>query len=674
MRKGLLGLVLALWLAPAAVGAPTTRILYASDWSGHMEIYAVGPSGKAPPGQITFGSDSKCGTFLPCGFVDPILSPNGRQLLYRGSASGSLWVAQADGSGAHLLASPLSGEAAWSPNSRRVAYSTADGVHVVDADGRNDRTVAAGLEGDVGWAHDGRSLFVLDSTGRLYLVRGATRRVLGRSEGAHMAVSRDGRWIATTFPGTAQPVRVIHVGAHRVTQTEAGLGTSVAWSDDSRRLAIEGPDGIRVFDVWTDETRWLKRNVGFDVFGEAPEGLGMAWAPDGRSLAYIVGSVDPQVFGGVVNGNLTLVTLAGKTRTVVAEARSYGGRMISVAWARTPARRYRRPEPEPAQRVTSDSALADGPIAKLAADGTHVAFVTCNEVFVWTPSAQTVELAEQAIGPPTFCFYRINYEVYDVALADDRLVYATSDGCNSIQIALHLEKLSPPPTANEIPIESGLGNCGAPFHPAFGELAASGGLLVYGKWWETSDIPVLPPFTTTREEIHRVDGEGCPCPVIASTPGPLFVADVDQDRVVAYGTNATLLLDRDGHELLSLAVSPLAAQLAGPDLVLLLHGQLRDYDARSGDLLHTWPLPEVASGPECAWRTCSDERLVLHDAAQGLVVYTLDGQVHLLRLADGADMPFAAGTTACFTDIGLVYADGARIRLVPFGRLPLRAF
>jgi hypothetical protein len=63
---------------------------------------------------------------------------------------------------------------------------------------------------------------------------------------------------------------------------------------------------------------------------------------------------------------------------------------------------------------------------------------------------------------------------------------------------------------------------------------------------------------------------------------------------------------------------------------------------------------------------------VLQDAARGLVTHVLDGQVHLLRLSDGADAEVAQGSLARFTSSGLVYADGPRLRLVPFDRLPLR--
>jgi hypothetical protein len=50
-------------------------------------------------------------------------------------------------------------------------------------------------------------------------------------------------------------------------------------------------------------------------------------------------------------------------------------------------------------------------------------------------------------------------------------------------------------------------------------------------------------------------------------------------------------------------------------------------------------------------------------------VYVLDDQVHLLRLADGRDTTIGPGTYARFMNAGLVYADGARIHLVPYEQL-----
>ena len=59
-------------------------------------------------------------------------------------------------------------------------------------------------------------------------------------------------------------------------------------------------------------------------------------------------------------------------------------------------------------------------------------------------------------------------------------------------------------------------------------------------------------------------------------------------------------------------------------------------------------------------------------------MYLLDGRVHLLRLADGADAVVATGTAARFGATRLFYAYEAaapwkgRVRFVPFDQLPLR--
>jgi hypothetical protein len=87
----------------------------------------------------------------------------------------------------------------------------------------------------------------------------------------------------------------------------------------------------------------------------------------------------------------------------------------------------------------------------------------------------------------------------------------------------------------------------------------------------------------------------------------------------------------------------------------------------------TWPFQ--TAGHDCDFYgdpSCLDaRRLKLGDFEHGLAAYTLDGQVHLLRLSDGADKIVAPGTLPRFVDRGLIYADGARVRVLPFDRLPL---
>ena len=50
---------------------------------------------------------------------------------------------------------------------------------------------------------------------------------------------------------------------------------------------------------------------------------------------------------------------------------------------------------------------------------------------------------------------------------------------------------------------------------------------------------------------------------------------------------------------LSVPVEALATALSGNDPVALAQGGLRHYDAATGELLHSWPLPEVSSAFRC---------------------------------------------------------------------------
>jgi hypothetical protein len=75
---------------------------------------------------------------------------------------------------------------------------------------------------------------------------------------------------------------------------------------------------------------------------------------------------------------------------------------------------------------------------------------------------------------------------------------------------------------------------------------------VFGSWTERSEYSGgRSRFITTRAGVERVDPGGCPCTEIASSPGPLIAADVDDDRIVAYGERQTLVFDRDGKVLIA---------------------------------------------------------------------------------------------------------------------------
>jgi hypothetical protein len=437
-------------------------------------------------------------------------------------------------------------------------------------------------------------------------------------------------------------------------------------SPNGRWIAFAAKDGIRVTDLRAPSahfSRLLTHDSGFDL----------TWSPDSRLLAYIQG----QFLGldSISSRDLRVVGVDGHARTVVAADRAYGGRIASLAWTRPPAgTRYRTPEAAPAKLVTSDSDHADGLVERLAADGDRVAYVSCLRVHVWTPAPQTDDVV--GVNPlvaglsPTFCDTDPGGRnfVYDLALAGDRVAYATRAGGLSYKWTVTAATLG---SATSAVLATGSSSIGIAFpYGVAGMLAGAGPLLVYS-YWHTP----MSTATILDEEIRRVEAGGCPCPVIASNAGPDIPLDVEGGRIVAADDKTTRILDPQGAVLVSIPVSPLAAQLTGSDLVLVVRGRLLDYDAGSGELRHTWPLPDVPSGgeagdPNSGRAFPAGVHLDLEDAAHGLVTYVLDEQVHVLRLADGKDATIGPGGLARFTATGLVYTDGARIRLMPFNGLP----
>jgi hypothetical protein len=149
---------------------------------------------------------------------------------------------------------------------------------------------------------------------------------------------------------------------------------------------------------------------------------------------------------------------------------------------------------------------------------------------------------------------------------------------------------------------------------------------------------------------------------------------VNGDRIVAVGTNETEVLDSSGNLLLALPVRAAAAQLSGSNLVVVVQGQLRDYDAATGALLHAWALPDAPSGSPCASphpEGCPVVQLELEDASRDLAAYLLNGYLHVMQFTNRTDQTVPKSATAArFLDTGLAYADGAELHLVTFDKLP----
>ena len=657
-------------LSLAARGADTeTRILYSSDWTGQTQILAVDPAGRARLGELTFGREPEpqypqfgCDP-VACGFVAPAPSPDGRWVLYRGIGGSRaspgvvhpgapLWLARADGSSPRLLTSAGVGvQLGWAPDSARFAYTASDGLHVVSLRGLRDRRVARSASNGCGlaWSPDGRSLVSFDESSGYVVLRAGHTRPLGipnTGRGCLLTWSPDGTWI-TVGPSSIEPIlplgdkpNVFVVAANGERVRTIQDASSPAWSPDGRLLAFQRNDGIRVWEVATGRSRRLDDDHGFDL----------TWSPDGRSLAYVQGSLTGDEFSlpAEASGDVRTVSLSGKVRVVVAADHAYGGQITSLAWTRVPLGVRYRPA------VVPDGVFAGGQVWFLAGDADRVALVACHHVFVWTLSQTSivrVDPTQGALGGngDDCAGQGRRDQIYALALAGDRVAWAEKSAGLSFRWKLRSTTVAQP--AQTVDLMQDMNGLGAEYN----SLVGSGLLLAF------DDFP-----GRIRTTIYRAEREGCPCPALRTDPGPLYVDDADTGRILAHGSNAIVVLDSTGAQLLAVANPvpatfdpPLSARLAGNDLVVLLDGELRDYDATTGALLHDWPLPGVVHRE-------------LQDAARGRAVYIRGDSVHLVRLGDGATATVAPGDRAGFAGAGLVYADGARLHLVPFDRLPLR--
>jgi hypothetical protein len=375
------------------------------------------------------------------------------------------------------------------------------------------------------------------------------------------------------------------------------------------------------------------------------------------------------------------VRLDGRV-TALRPAEPDGSAVWGLAWT-TPPRgvRYRKPAP-PAGFPVAASAFelkSKAPIDELVADGRRVAFRSCREIVTWT--AGTTTLSEVHPERPVCVGPRLGEEGWDVrfcctALAGDNVGVETVQG-SGIQRSAALSVYGPSLSTGIAALPTMLGGS-----LGIGFMVGHGPLLVFSAWRPsgTACIPTTPcpdprgqplwrlplPLSSTTCALDSSTGDlGPPCQKIAAGPVLPLAAD-DSHIVVRRVDGALAVLDADGREVFSIPFATAdtwSAKIAASDVVVLTAGQLRDYDVTSRALLHAWPVP-----PESR----------LEDTARGLAAYVLDGQVHLLRLRDGADVVVASGTGAQLEDSGLFYAhDGAapyvgRIRFVARDKLPLR--
>jgi WD40-like Beta Propeller Repeat len=607
-------------------------VLYASDWAGPMEIFAADPSGKAPVRQVTFGRPpGTCSWAAACGFTDPLPSPDGRRLAFWSAGlwfqPRTLWLAKIDGSGPREIGAATG--AAWTPDSKVLVYWAADGMHELTINGV-DRRVGSGTRPPAQQAR-GQQLLTSASSpdGRTFAF--ATREgifVSAATGGSPRLAYRFGQSDLSPYP--PQPFEL-------------------SFSPNGRLLAATLSNALAVLDLRRKTVRIV-----------ADSAHGLAWSPDGRRLLYVQGH-EPRDADSIATADVRTVTPDGHIRVIVSRSAPYGGQIVAAAWVAPPRGIVFKP-PEPL-----DGVFAGGPVQKLAADGDRVAYASCGGVSVWNAATDATTAVQATTGGCYAPFSRSGH-IGTLALAGDRVLWWSAYTGLGFTWSIYEATLGASPVA----VATGSGNLGSTPNDGSGTAVGAGPLLAMSTWNIRSNV-------VDRQTVERVDPAGCPCTAISTSPGPYTPLDVDQQRIVVSGLNETRILAADGTILLTVPVPTLAAQLDGSQLVLASGNELRVYDAQTGALKNTLPLPARLVGHDCDLfgdPSCNYGQplpaVTLEDVSHGLAAYVDAGQVHLLRLSDGADRVIGEGALARFADAGLAYADGARIRLTPYGLLPLQ--
>jgi Tol biopolymer transport system component/DNA-binding winged helix-turn-helix (wHTH) protein len=237
----------------------------------------------------------------------PRYSPDGKQIAFESTRSGTqeVWVCDADGS--HLLqitsfGGPLTGTPNWSPDGKRIVLdSRASGrpeLYIVDAQGGKPRLLPTGPEGGSVpfWSHDGEWIYFASEVGgvaQLFKIRpsGGNPIQLTSKGGFVSKESVDGKrlyysrvlsntelWSVSTDGGDEQLVP----GVPRFNWPAWDLGKNGIYYFDSVQAPNSGGTTVSFYDFRTGQSRKATQLLGMP----APFGMGLSVSPDETNLLY----------------------------------------------------------------------------------------------------------------------------------------------------------------------------------------------------------------------------------------------------------------------------------------------------------------------------------------------------------------------------------------------------
>ena len=281
------------------------------------------------------------------------------------------------------------------------------------------------------------------------------------------------------------------------------------------------------------------------------------------------------------------------------------------------------------------------PVSALAADGGLAAVETrprvhgCGQVFVWDARRQTSRrwsTHTNCAGSAGLPYLQTGQD--ELALAGTRVAWLETVTLDpDARTTLWTATLREPRARKLATAEAGAASDLSGRY--LGHLHGDGMLLAYNRWTyceQFSDQPGCGPGAPRlRESLYRIDGGGKAAlvPVVANAA----LTWVDGGRL-ATGFDPIQLFDRSGRLLQTVTTGPQdrhGLALGGRQLALVNHGEtLEVYDTRTGSPAQTWPVVSYAA---------SAARLV--DLQDGIALYLVARQVHVLRIADGRDRTLA---------------------------------